>query len=225
MCRAIPLPPYLDQLDIHRHHSATYASVTGANKLIADGPGSRFNSSLTALHNTPGLSYCAPPAALRPGLCPLFLLVTLGLLVLRSISTSSTTAPLILGIVQFFLAIIATPLFSILPSGCMFGDRVASKSRKYLATRTFTASYPNLTRNQRLGSIALWFIVFACKFVESYFYLTLSFKDPISVMTGMKIQRCSDRIFGSGLCSNHAAFTLAIMFIMDLSLFFLDTYL
>ena len=82
-----------------------------------------------------------------------------------------------------------------------------------------------MSRNQRLGSIALWVLVFACKFVESYFYLVLSFKDPISRMTGMKVQNCNDRIFGTGLCRNHAAFTLAIMFVMDLVLFFLDTYL
>ncbi|KAG8702002.1 1,3-beta-D-glucan synthase, partial [Ceratobasidium sp. 394] len=162
----------------------------------------------------------------------LFLLVTLGLtcgptfyIGFVNDGSDGSSLPLILGIIQFFIAIIATLLFSLLPSGRMFGDRVAGKSRKYLASQTFTASYPTLTRNQRLGSIALWFIVFGCKFVESYFYLTLSIKDPIAVMTGMKIQQCSDRLFGNALCTNHAAFTLAIMFVMDLVLFFLDTYL
>ncbi|EUC58194.1 1,3-beta-glucan synthase, partial [Rhizoctonia solani AG-3 Rhs1AP] len=84
-------------------------------------------------------------------------------------SSDGSSLPLILAIVQFFIAVIATLLFSIIPSGCMFGDRVASKSRKYLASQ--------------------------------------------------------NRLFGTGLCSNHAAFTLAIMFIMDLVLFFLNTYL
>jgi 1,3-beta-glucan synthase len=51
---------------------------------------------------------------------------------------------LILGIAQFFISIGATLLFGIMPSGRMFGDRVASKSRKYLASQTFTASYPIL---------------------------------------------------------------------------------
>ncbi|KAG8753445.1 1,3-beta-D-glucan synthase [Ceratobasidium sp. 428] len=150
MCRAIPLPPHLDPLDICRHRSATCASVTDANKLIA------------TLHNTPGLSYCAPLAALRPDLCLLFLLVTLGLTCGPTFYTGfvndgsdRSSLPLILGIVQFFLAVIATLLLSILPSGRMFGDRVAGKSRKYLASQTFTTSYPTLTRNQRLGSIAL----------------------------------------------------------------------
>ncbi|KEP48150.1 1,3-beta-glucan synthase [Rhizoctonia solani 123E] len=104
----------------------------------------------------------------------------------------------------------------------MFGDRVAGKSRKYLASQTFTASYPSMSRNQRIGSIVLWLLVFGCKSVESHYYLVLPFTNTITVMAHMKIQGCNDRLFGTGLCSNHAAFTLAIM---DLVLFFLGTYL
>ena len=63
----------------------------------------------------------------------------------------------------------------------MFGDRVRGKSRKYLASQTFTASYPTLDK--------------------------------------------SDRFFGNVLCTNQAAFTLAIMCVVDLILFFLDTFL
>jgi hypothetical protein len=59
--------------------------------------------------------------------------------------------------------------------------------------RTFTASYPVLHPKAHLGSIALWALVFGCKATESYFFLTLSFRDPIAVMVGMKIQGCSDR--------------------------------
>ncbi|OCB90135.1 glucan synthase [Sanghuangporus baumii] len=138
---------------------------------------------------------------------------------------ASSNVPLIIGIVQFFISVVATLLFSIMPSGRMFGDRVASKSRKYLASQTFTASYPSLTRNARLGSFLLWILIFGCKFTESYFFLTSSFRDPISVMVGMKIQGCDDKFFGAALCSNQAAFTLTIMYIMDLVLFFLDTFL
>jgi 1,3-beta-glucan synthase len=132
---------------------------------------------------------------------------------------------LILGIVQFFISVVATVLFAVFPSGRMFGDRVAGKSRKYLASQTFTASYPSLDRSKRLGSILLWLLVFGCKFAESYFFLTLSFSGPVSVMVGMKVQGCHDRIFGNSLCTNQVAFTLTIMFIMDLVLFFLDTFL
>ena len=138
---------------------------------------------------------------------------------------SSSQLPLILGIVQFFISVVATLLFAIMPSGRMFGDRVAGKSRKYLASQTFTASYAEVERKSRLASIMLWCLIFGCKLSESYFFLTLSFRDPIRVMVGMKVQGCNDKYFGSALCQNQAAFTLTIMYLMDLVLFFLDTFL
>ncbi|KAL0946250.1 hypothetical protein HGRIS_012507 [Hohenbuehelia grisea] len=161
-----------------------------------------------------------------------FLFVTLGLtcgptfyVAIAEHNGSGGSLSLILGIVQFFISAIATLLFSIMPSGRMFGDRVAGKSRKYLASQTFTASYPSLPTTSRLASFLLWFLVFGCKFTESYFFLTLSFSDPIRVMVGMKVQGCNDKLFGNALCTNHVAFALTIMFIMDLVLFFLDTFL
>ena len=51
----------------------------------------------------------------------------------------------------------------------MFGDRVAGKSRKYLASQTFTASYPSLSSSARIVSLILWFLVFGCTLAESYF--------------------------------------------------------
>lgn len=162
----------------------------------------------------------------------LFLLVTLGLTGAPTIyvaiaegNSPGGSLPLILGIVQFFISVVATLLFAILPSGRMFGDRVAGKSRKYLASQTFTASYPGLSHTARLTSILVWVLIFGLKFTESYFFLTLSFQSPIQVMVGMKVQNCNDKYFGNALCRNQAAFTLTIMYLMDLVLFFLDTFL
>ncbi|KAJ7905102.1 1,3-beta-glucan synthase subunit FKS1, domain-1-domain-containing protein, partial [Mycena leptocephala] len=59
-------------------------------------------------------------------------------------SGNAGTLTKILGMVQFGISVAATLLFAIVPSGRMFGDRVAGKSRKYLASQTFTASYPTL---------------------------------------------------------------------------------
>ncbi|TIA88513.1 hypothetical protein E3P99_02546 [Wallemia hederae] len=132
---------------------------------------------------------------------------------------------LILSICQFAFAVLVTVFLGIVPSGRILGDRVSGRNRKYAASQTFTASYPSLTASGRATSLALWILVFGCKFTESYFFLTLSFKDPLAVMVGMKIQNCNDKLFSNALCTNHAAFTLAIMFVMDLCLFFLDTYL
>lgn len=94
----------------------------------------------------------------------------------------------IIGYIQFAIAVCAVAFYSIVPSGRMFGDRVAGKARKYLANQTFTASYPRLTRGERAMSFTLWLLVFGCKFTESYFFLTLSFENPIRVMvSGPKI--------------------------------------
>ncbi|EIN14554.1 1,3-beta-glucan synthase [Punctularia strigosozonata HHB-11173 SS5] len=162
----------------------------------------------------------------------LFLFVTLALtagptiyIAIAQGNKNTGSLSLILGIVQFFISVVATLLFAIMPSARMFGDRVAGKSRKYLASQTFTASYPSMRTPARLGSVLLWFLIFGCKLTESYFFLTLSFRDPIRVMVGMKVQGCNDKLFGNALCRNQAAFTLTIMYIMDLVLFFLDTFL
>ncbi|POY70727.1 hypothetical protein BMF94_6137 [Rhodotorula taiwanensis] len=136
-----------------------------------------------------------------------------------------STVSHIIGIVQFGFAVLFVLTFAIIPSGRLFGDRVAGKSRKYLASQTFTASYPKLAIRQRLASIGLWVLIFGCKLTESYFFLTLSFENPVRVMVGMRVQNCNDSVFGNTLCQYQPAFTLAIMFCMDLCLFFLDTFL
>ncbi|POW11202.1 hypothetical protein PSTT_05486 [Puccinia striiformis] len=120
-----------------------------------------------------------------------FLLLTLALtagptIYIAGFDRDSSTA-YILAMVQFGISVVATILFSIVPSGRMFGDRVSGQSRKYLANQTF--------------------------------------ENPIQVMVGMKVQGCSDKIFGSALCRNQPAFALTVMFVMDLTLFFLDTFL
>ncbi|KAG8850376.1 1,3-beta-D-glucan synthase [Tulasnella sp. 330] len=163
----------------------------------------------------------------------LFLLVTLALTTVPTVyiafyqtaTQQQASFPLILGMVQFFISVVATILFGTMPSGRMFGDRVTGKARKYLASQSFTASYPTLDKSARTASILLWALIFGCKFTESYFFLTLTFRNPIQVMVGMEIQGCSDKLFGSSLCSKQAAFTLTIMYFMDLVLFFLDTFL
>ena len=137
----------------------------------------------------------------------------------------TSNAAHIVSIVQFAVAVCLVVLFSIVPSGRLFGDRVAGKARKYLASQTFTASYPKLELKPRIASIGLWFLVFGCKLTESYFFLTLSFENPIKVMVGMNISGCTDKLFGNALCRHQPAFALAIMFCMDLCLFFLDTFL
>ena len=97
----------------------------------------------------------------------LFLLVVLALTGAPSIYilffNQTSNVALIVGIVQFAISVAAVLLFSIVPSGRMFGDRVMGRARKYLANQTFTAAYPKLSTGARLSSICLWLLIFACK--------------------------------------------------------------
>lgn len=159
----------------------------------------------------------------------IFLCICLGLTIAPAVYvhgfTHSGTIPDIIGYVHICVAGVITAFLAIVPSGRMFGDRVGGKARKYLASQTFTASYPTLTPSHRMVSIMLWVLIFGCKLTESYFFLTLSFRDPLAIMVRMTVQNCNDRYFGHSLCRQQPMFTLVIMIVLDCVLFFLDTYL
>ncbi|PWN29726.1 hypothetical protein BDZ90DRAFT_237278 [Jaminaea rosea] len=159
----------------------------------------------------------------------IFLLVCLAITIgpavyVQAFNKSSNVANYV-AYVHMALSGCITALFGLVPSGRMFGDRVAGKARKYLANQTFTASYAPLKGSHRAVSILLWVLIFGCKLTESYFFLTLSFRDPLAVMITMRVQGCGDKYFGTQLCSYQPAFALTAMMIMDLCLFFLDTFL
>ncbi|OCK84889.1 glycosyltransferase family 48 protein [Lepidopterella palustris CBS 459.81] len=132
----------------------------------------------------------------------------------------------ILGPVQFLVALATFLFFSIMPLGGLFGSYLTRNSRQYVASQTFTASYPRLHGNDMWMSYGLWVMVFAAKMTESYFFLTLSLKDPIRILSTMKINTClGDAIIGDVLCKYQPKILLGLMFFTDLILFFLDTYL
>ncbi|KAK5082123.1 1,3-beta-D-glucan synthase [Lithohypha guttulata] len=133
---------------------------------------------------------------------------------------------LILGVVQFLIALGTFFFFSIMPLGGLFGSYLTRNSRQYVASQTFTASYPHLKGNDMWMSYGLWVLVFAAKLSESYFFLTLSFRDPIRILSYTEIRHCAgDAIIGTVLCKYQPQILLGIMFFTDLTLFFLDTYL
>ncbi|OAD78252.1 beta 1,3 glucan synthase [Phycomyces blakesleeanus NRRL 1555(-)] len=125
---------------------------------------------------------------------------------------------------QLFISVITSLYFSIMPQSQLF-VRHKKDSRRMLASQTFTANFPPLKRMDRLISVGLWSCVFICKLLESYFFLALSFKDPLRIMSSMQIQDCRDPIIGTELCVLMPSFTLGLMLLMALVLFFLDTYL
>jgi 1,3-beta-glucan synthase len=134
---------------------------------------------------------------------------------------------LALGIVQFFIALGTFFFFSVMPIGGLFGSYLnKKKSRQYAASQTFTASWPRLKGNDMWMSYGLWVLVFATKLVESYFFLILSVKDPIRILSMMEIRNCvGDKILGTTLCNYQPQILLGLMVFTDLILFFLDTYL
>jgi 1,3-beta-glucan synthase len=133
---------------------------------------------------------------------------------------------LVLGIVQFFVAVATYLFFSVMPLGGLFGSYLTKNSRKYVASQTFTASYPRLKGNDMALSYALWLVVFAAKFGASYGYLTLSLRDPIRFLMLMDVSSClGDTILKQYLCKYQPQITLGIMMFTDLIFYFLDTYL
>jgi len=132
-----------------------------------------------------------------------------------------------IGIVQFFIGLATFFFFSIMPLGGLFGSYLTNKnSRRYVASQTFTASWPRLQGNDMWMSYGLWVAVFACKLAESYIFLTLSFRDPILILSEYKIHQCAgDAIIGTVLCKQQPKILLGLMFFTDVCLFFLDSYL
>ncbi|KAI9150152.1 1,3-beta-glucan synthase component FKS1 [Paramyrothecium foliicola] len=139
---------------------------------------------------------------------------------------SDPTIDKIIGIVHFVIALITFLFFAVMPLGGLFGSYLTKNSRRYVASQTFTASWPRLKGNDMAMSFGLWCVVFGLKFGESYVYLTLSFRDSIRYLALMDTSSClGDRLIGTALCSRHPIILLAIMGFTDLIFFFLDTYL
>ncbi|EPE25990.1 hypothetical protein GLAREA_01902 [Glarea lozoyensis ATCC 20868] len=140
--------------------------------------------------------------------------------------TQNGKIALILGIVQFLIAMATFLFFSVMPLGGLFGSYLTRNTRQYVASQTFTASYPRLSGNDMWMSYGLWVVVFGAKLAESYFALTLSFRDPIRILASMEISTCmGDTILKKYLCPYQPKILLGLMFITDLCLFFLDTFL
>jgi 1,3-beta-glucan synthase len=134
--------------------------------------------------------------------------------------------PLTIGIVQFFIALATFLWFSVAPLGGIFGSYLTKNSRRYVASQTFTASYPRLTGNDMWMSYGLWVLVFAAKLSESFFFLSLSFRDPIRILSIFNVHTCiGDKILKDAMCRYQPKILLGLMFFTDLILFFLDTYL
>lgn len=131
----------------------------------------------------------------------------------------------ILAIVQFGISIVTFLYFALTPPSSLFSS-VLKKRSNVIKAEIFTSHYPRLGIRGQICSYFMWLSVFAAKFSESYFFLTLSLRDPIRVLSIMDMTRCRGDVWlGTLVCRHQAKFTLILLYITDLVLFFLDTYL
>lgn len=133
---------------------------------------------------------------------------------------------LIVSICLFIFSIFTVLYLSVVPLGGLFGSHTSSAEKRISATENFAAGFRSFEGTDRIASCGLWITIFTMKFLESYFFLTLSIKDPIRELSTMKINNCTDEIlFGRWFCLNYALILLGMIYLTDLVLFFLDTYL
>lgn len=134
----------------------------------------------------------------------------------------------IIAVAQFIVSLVTFLYFAIEKPSNLFSI-LLREDKNFAKAKVFTSSFPDLGFRSRLFSYLLWICVFLAKFFESYFFLTLSLKDPIRVLSIMDISRCHGDILlswiGYFICKNQAKFTLVLLYIANLILFFLDTYL
>lgn len=147
------------------------------------------------------------------------------LLVCNTLEKQNERIPLIVGVTAFFVSLLTFLYFAIVPLGGLFGNYLYKNSRRYVSSQTFTASFYRLSGQDMWMSYALWVGVFGAKFSESYFFLTLSFRDPIRILQTMHVYDCSALYIQNYICPYQPKIILGLMYLTDLVLFFLDTYL
>ncbi|RCI02733.1 1,3-beta-D-glucan synthase, partial [Rhizopus stolonifer] len=134
-----------------------------------------------------------------------------------------STFALVLSSCQLGIGAIVSIVLAIVPSSSLFHRQ---NSSRHLSCKTFTSSFPELMNDDRFLSVMMWICVFSCKFLETYFFLALSFRDALSVTTLMHLNNCgTDPLLGRWLCTAMPIITTVLMFSVELVLFFLDTYL
>ncbi|OWB55959.1 hypothetical protein B5S28_g1848 [[Candida] boidinii] len=146
----------------------------------------------------------------------------LGVIPLTAVSKTG----FILSIIQFCVSIATFAWFTIQPLGTMFEFKKKVRFQLYDPQKTFTASFPILQNRNFYLSIVMWLFVFLSKSLESYVFLILSMKDPITNLFDMNMSRCyGDFWMKNLLCKFQSHIILFLMYFIDLILFFLDTYL
>ncbi|EDK37070.2 hypothetical protein PGUG_01168 [Meyerozyma guilliermondii ATCC 6260] len=138
---------------------------------------------------------------------------------------AKSKAALVVSIVGFFIGIATIVFFAVMPLGGLFTSYMNRRSRRYLASQTFTANFNKLTGLDMWLSYLMWVLVFFAKYIESYFFMALSLRDPIRNLSTANMRCVGEVWFGDKLCKHQAKVVLGLMYLVDLLLFFLDTYM
>ncbi|KAK6457483.1 1,3-beta-glucan synthase component-domain-containing protein [Scheffersomyces xylosifermentans] len=126
----------------------------------------------------------------------------------------------IIATIQFVISVSTSLYLAIVPPSKLFFQNDFNRYS------VFISSFPKLRYRSQCFSYLLWICVFAAKFSESYFFLSLSLRDPIRALSLMDMTRCmGDLLFGKLFCRHQAKITLVLLYTTDMALFFLDTYL
>lgn len=134
-----------------------------------------------------------------------------------------TKIGLTLAVCQFVLSLVTVAYFSVVPLQHLFSR---SNGEEQSPEQFFVNFIVPLQRRNHLASVFFWTLVFVSKFVESYFFLTLSLKDPIRELSSIASKHCDmDSFVGGMVCQFQPKVLLAMMILTDAVLFFLDTYL
>lgn len=179
-------------------------------------------STLTEFHYLPLASHSTNILVTRLCFLALFAAAHVGASFYVFYVNNEDWVALVVSSCQLGLGAILTVVLAIVPSSRLF----RLKCQQHLATQAFTAHFPAMPSNDRFLSVLMWVCVFVCKLLETYFFQALSFRDAITGMVAMKMDNCGrDPLLGSWMCDAIHVVATILMFVVELVLFFLDTYL
>lgn len=131
----------------------------------------------------------------------------------------------VVGTCLLIFSVATTVYLSIVPSYDLFSFCLRRNAHT-MRTRLFTANFASVSLRSTLLSHVLWVSVFTAKLTESYFFLALSMKDPLSILITMDLSRCRGDVWLKQLlCKNFALVSAFLLVVTNFTLFFLDAYL
>lgn len=137
-----------------------------------------------------------------------------------------STIGIFVGVFQLLLSLATSTYLSIVAPSNIFLFILPKRTANFFKSSLFVSNFAKASPSSELYSVALWLCVFTAKFIESYFFLTLSLKDPFRLLSIMDTSRCTGDIwFKNIVCKHFAKFCAILLFVTDFILFFLDTYL